>query len=117
PDRTARRGPRPAALSLSIRAGPDRRLGVRRRAGAAGGEGAVMDAVPAASDLGSARRAVTAAFGANGLLIASLAVRTPSLQQDLHLDPGRLGLAAALFGVAAVLAMQTAGGLAARFGS
>jgi MFS family permease len=64
-----------------------------------------------------ARWAITTVFGINGMLIASLAVRTPSLKLDLGLTPGQLGLTAAAFGVAAVVAMQTAGGVAARVGS
>ncbi|GIH15916.1 MFS transporter [Rugosimonospora africana] len=64
-----------------------------------------------------ARWAVTTVFGGNGLIIASLAVRTPSLKLDLGLSPGQLGLVTALFGIPAVLAMQTVGGLAARVGS
>jgi MFS family permease len=64
-----------------------------------------------------ARWAVTTVFCINGMLIASLAVRTPSLQLDLGLTAGQLGLSSAVFGVFAVAAMQVAGGLAARFGS
>ncbi|NUT94000.1 MAG: MFS transporter [Saccharothrix sp.] len=63
-----------------------------------------------------ARWAVTTVFGINGLLIASFAVRTPSLKQDLDLTAGQLGLLGALFGVAGVLAMQLSGSLTARFG-
>lgn len=63
-----------------------------------------------------ARWAVTTVFGINGLLIASFAVRTPSLKQDLDLTAGQLGLLGALFGVAGVLAMQMSGALTARFG-
>lgn len=68
-------------------------------------------------DVRRARWAVTVLFGINGLLIGSLAVRTPSLRQDLNLTPGQLGLVSALFGVAGVLTMQTTGSLTARFGS
>ena len=64
-----------------------------------------------------ARWAVTAVFGINGMLIAGLAVRTPSLRLDLGLSAGQLGLGSAVFGVSAVAAMQVAGGLAAGFGS
>jgi MFS family permease len=60
---------------------------------------------------------VTAAFGANGLLIASLAARTPSLKQDLGFSATQIGVVSAVFGLTAVAAMQTTGGLAARFGS
>jgi fucose permease len=64
-----------------------------------------------------ARWAITAVFAVNGLLIATLAARTPSLKDDLGLSPGQLGLVTAAFGIAAVIAMQGAGALAARFGS
>jgi MFS family permease len=64
-----------------------------------------------------ARWAIAAVFAGNGLLISSLAVRTPSLKLDLGLTPGQLGLTAALFGVSAVLAMQLAGRVAGRIGS
>ncbi|MEV4617571.1 MFS transporter [Asanoa sp. NPDC049573] len=64
-----------------------------------------------------ARWAITAVFATNGLLIATLAARTPSLKQDLGLSPGQLGLVTAAFGIAAVLTMQGAAALAARFGS
>jgi len=64
-----------------------------------------------------ARWAITAVFGGNGLLIASLVARTPQLKLDLDLSPAQLGLTSAAFGVAAVLAMQGAGALAARVGS
>jgi hypothetical protein len=60
---------------------------------------------------------VTTVFCINGMLIASLAVRTPSLRLDLGLTAGQLGLSSAVFGVCAVAAMQVAGGLAARLGS
>ncbi|MFC0533266.1 MFS transporter [Phytohabitans kaempferiae] len=65
----------------------------------------------------AARWAVTVMFGVNGLVIASLAVRTPSLQQDLQLTTGQLGLLSALFGLTAVGTMQIAGSLTVRFGS
>ncbi|MGN9910383.1 MFS transporter [Phytohabitans sp. LJ34] len=64
-----------------------------------------------------ARWAITAVFGGNGLLIASLVARTPQLKLDLDLSPAQLGLTSAAFGVAAVVAMQGAGALAARVGS
>ena len=69
------------------------------------------------AEAGVPRRAVTVIFGASGLLIASLAVRTPSIQQDLQLTTGRLGLLSALFGLTAVAAMQVAARLTGRFGS
>ncbi|MFI7628817.1 MFS transporter [Microbispora rosea] len=64
-----------------------------------------------------ARAAVTAVFAVNGALIASLAVRTPSLKTDHELTAGLLGLLTALVGVAALAATQVAGRLAARIGS
>ncbi|MEV0720854.1 MFS transporter, partial [Asanoa sp. NPDC050611] len=66
---------------------------------------------------GRARWAITAVFAANGLLIATMAARAPSVKVDLGLSAGQLGLTTAAFGIAAVLAMQGAGRLAARFGS
>jgi MFS family permease len=76
-----------------------------------------MGTVGQATEAAWARWAITAVFGGNGLVIASLAVRTPSLKLDLGLSPGQLGLTAAVFGVSAVLAMQYTGALAARIGS
>ncbi|GAB3144153.1 MFS transporter [Microbispora hainanensis] len=64
-----------------------------------------------------ARAAVTAVFAVNGALIASLAVRTPSLKTDHDLTTGLLGLLTALVAVAALAATQVAGRLAARIGS
>jgi MFS family permease len=64
-----------------------------------------------------ARWAITAVFAGNGATIASLVVRTPSLKLEHGLTDGQLGLASALFGVAAVVTMQLTGGLAARLGS
>ncbi|GIF71927.1 MFS transporter [Asanoa siamensis] len=64
-----------------------------------------------------ARWAITAVFAANGLLVASFAARAPSVKVDLGLSAGELGLVTAAFGAAAVVAMQGAGRLAARFGS
>jgi MFS family permease len=66
---------------------------------------------------GNARWAITAVFATNGLLVASIAARAPSVKVDLGLSAGQLGLVTAAFGVAAVAAMQCAGALAARFGS
>jgi MFS family permease len=74
-------------------------------------------AMSSPADATVARRAVTVIFGVNGLVIASLAVRTPSLQQDLQLTTGQLGLLTALFGLTAVGTMQIAGSLTIRFGS
>jgi len=75
-----------------------------------------MDTVTAPAAV-RARWAITAVFGGNGLLIASLVARTPSLKVDLGLSPAQLGLTSAVFGVAAVLAMQLTGAVAARLGS
>lgn len=76
-----------------------------------------VDERPAAPRAALARWAVTALFAANGLTIAALAVRTPSLKIEHGLTAGQLGVVSALFGVAAVLSMQLTGGLAARLGS
>ncbi|MFE9251043.1 MFS transporter [Streptomyces sp. NPDC007088] len=76
-----------------------------------------MRAERMSSTIRPARWAVTAIFGINGVLIASLAVRTPSLKQDLGLSAAQLGLVSALFGVTGVLTMQVTGALTARFGS
>lgn len=64
-----------------------------------------------------ARWAITTVFAVNGLLISTMAVRTPSLKLDLSLVDSQLGLGSAIFGIAAVIAMQTTGRLAARVGS
>lgn len=72
---------------------------------------------PGKASVVQARWAIMAVFGINGALIASLAVRTPSLKLDLDLSTGQLGLGSAFFGIAAVTAMQGAGGLAARVGT
>jgi MFS family permease len=64
-----------------------------------------------------ARWAITVVFAANGLLISSMAVRNPSLKLDLGLADSELGLSSAIFAIAAVVAMQTTGRLAARVGS
>ncbi|MDG4826490.1 MFS transporter [Asanoa sp. WMMD1127] len=66
---------------------------------------------------GRARWAITAVFAVNGMLIATMAARAPSVKVDLGLSTGQLGLTTAAFGVAAVMAMQWAGGLVARYGS
>jgi MFS family permease len=67
--------------------------------------------------LSRSRWAITAVFAANGGIIAGFVVRTPSLKLEHGLTEGRLGVVSALFGVAAVVAMQLAGRLAARLGS
>jgi MFS family permease len=64
-----------------------------------------------------ARWAVTSVFAINGSIIASQVVRTPSIKIEYGLSAAQLGLTATAFGVAAVLAMQGAGRLAARVGS
>ncbi|SCG57047.1 Predicted arabinose efflux permease, MFS family [Micromonospora echinaurantiaca] len=64
-----------------------------------------------------ARWAITTVFGANGLLIASMAVRTPSLKLDLDLTSGHLGVLSAIFGLAAVISMQIVSSVVARAGS
>lgn len=74
-------------------------------------------AVAAASPATRARWAVTAVFAANGVTIASFAVRTPSLKLEHGLTTGQLGFVSALFGVAGLIVMQLTGRLAARLGS
>lgn len=64
-----------------------------------------------------ARWATVAVFGGNGVAMASMLVRNPSLKLDHDLTAGQFGLVSALFGVVAVLVMQVAGRLAARLGS
>ncbi|MDQ7904398.1 MFS transporter [Phytohabitans sp. ZYX-F-186] len=64
-----------------------------------------------------ARWAIAAVFAGNGLAIASLAVRNPSLKLDHDLSAVQLGAVSALFGVVAVIVMQVAGRLTARLGS
>jgi MFS family permease len=64
-----------------------------------------------------ARWAVAALFAGNGVAIASLAVRNPSLKLDHGLTTGQLGLLSTLFGVMALIVMQVAGRLTARLGS
>uniref|UniRef100_UPI003F493F79 MFS transporter n=1 Tax=Nonomuraea bangladeshensis TaxID=404385 RepID=UPI003F493F79 len=76
-----------------------------------------MGGAPTASDLRKARWAVTVVFASNGLLLANLAARTPSLKGDLHFSATQIGVISAVFGLTAVAAMQTTGGLTARFGS
>ena len=75
------------------------------------------DAATTTTQSTRARWAVTSVFAANGVTIASLAVRTPSLKLDHGLTAGQLGVVSALFGVAALVTMQLTGGLAARLGS
>jgi MFS family permease len=64
-----------------------------------------------------ARWAITAVFGFNGVLIASLVVRMPSLKLDLGLTAAQLGLVSAIFGASAVVAMHRAGRVSSRVGS
>ncbi|HVC79517.1 MAG TPA: MFS transporter [Chloroflexota bacterium] len=65
----------------------------------------------------AARRAVAAVFLINGTLGAGWATRIPAIQQHLHLDPRALGLALLGAAVGALVAMNLAGYLAARWGS
>jgi MFS family permease len=70
---------------------------------------------PATADRG--RRAVTAVFFLNGLLLSSYIVRLPSLKADHRLSDGQLGALGTLFGAAALIAMQFVGAFTARVGS
>jgi len=63
------------------------------------------------------RRAVTAVFFLNGLLLSSYIVRLPSLKAEHHLSNGQLGALGTLFGAAALIAMQFVGNVTARVGS
>ncbi len=64
-----------------------------------------------------ARWAITGVFFVNGLLISTYLVRIPSLKAGLGLTEPRLAAVLTCFSVAALLAMQSVGGLVARFGS
>lgn len=64
-----------------------------------------------------ARWAITFVFFVNGLLIATYLVRIPSLKASLGLSEPALGVVLTCYGVAALGAMQSVGGLVARFGS
>jgi MFS family permease len=64
-----------------------------------------------------ARWAVTAVFFVNGLLVSTYLVRIPSLKASLGLSESQLGVILTCYGVAAILTMQSVGGLVARFGS
>ncbi len=64
-----------------------------------------------------ARWAVTAVFLCNGMTIASLQIRVPSLKIGHAMTDAQLGLVLAAFGVAAMVAMQLIGSLATRLGS
>lgn len=64
-----------------------------------------------------ARWAVTSVFAINGAVIASMAVRTPSIKIEHGLTAGQLGMSQVFFGVAALAAMQFIGGWSARLGS
>jgi predicted MFS family arabinose efflux permease len=89
----------------------------RRAAGWARGLRRALRADNTVAGTARARWAVTAVFAANGVTIASFAVRTPSLKVEHGLTTGQLGMVSALFGVAALIVMQLTGRLAARLGS
>lgn len=64
-----------------------------------------------------ARWAVTGLFLVNGMTLASYYVRIPTLKRSAGLTDGQLGVALTVAAVAALLGMQFAGALTARFGS
>jgi len=63
------------------------------------------------------RRAVTLAFLANGLAVASFLVRVPTVRDDLALREATLGLVLSGLAVGVVLGLVLSGSLAARHGS
>ncbi len=75
-----------------------------------------MTAAPS-SDARRARTAVAAIFALNGLLFGCWAARLPAVRDRVGLSDGEQGLALACLALGAVLAMPTAGVLAARWGS
>jgi predicted MFS family arabinose efflux permease len=62
----------------------------------------------------SNRWPITAVFFLNGLTLCSYIVRIPAIKAGQQLSNGELGLVGMLFGVAALVAMQCVGALAAR---
>ncbi|GEP37910.1 MFS transporter [Nocardioides psychrotolerans] len=66
------------------------------------------------STLPSSKRSVAAVFALNGVLMASLISRIPSLRERLALDNGALGLLLLAIAAGSVLALPTAGRLIAR---
>jgi MFS family permease len=69
------------------------------------------------SRLFRARCAVATIFAINGMLGATWATRIPAVQGSLRLSPSALGIALLAAAVGALVAMNIAGYLAARFGS
>jgi MFS family permease len=65
----------------------------------------------------AARRAVTAVFALNGVLLGSWAARIPAVRDRVGLSDGELGLMLACIAVGAIIAMPLAGAAAARQGS
>jgi predicted MFS family arabinose efflux permease len=63
------------------------------------------------------RAAITAVFAANGALFASLYSRLPTLQAELGLSEGQLGLALLAAPIGLIAAQVAGGGVAARLGS
>ncbi|MEU8385264.1 MFS transporter [Streptosporangium sp. NPDC048865] len=71
----------------------------------------------AVSSEGRTRLAAMAAFLIVGLSYASFLIRVPSLKVEHELSAGQLGLLLVVPSVSALVAMQLAGGLVARYGS
>ncbi len=67
--------------------------------------------------LRAARRAITAVFAVNGLLVATYLARIPALKASLHLTDGQLSAILTCWGVTALAAMQLVGRLVSRWGS
>jgi fucose permease len=65
----------------------------------------------------AARRAVTAIFLLNGLLMGSWAARIPAVKERLDLGEAELGLALGLVALGALVAMPVSGWMSARGGS
>lgn len=72
---------------------------------------------PSAPPHRTARTAVTAVFLANGLGVASLLVRIPSIRDQLDLREALLGLVLSSLAIGVVSGIVLAGSLVARFGS
>lgn len=67
--------------------------------------------------LRTARYAISLMFFANGMILASWAARIPTIQQQLQLDPGPLGIALWGLAVGSLVAFSYVGWLIVRLGS
>ena len=75
-----------------------------------------MTAAPGVPDT-RARVGATVTFGLAGALCAVWTVRIPALTDKLHLDPGRVGTAALVWGIGAMITMQLSRVVIRRTGS